>query len=75
MLGKLTGEDKADSGLDLARSKSGLLVHTGELQKYGFWRNFMSKDIQKMRGIVKRFTRGNGKVTPRPEPRWALLEI
>ena len=32
MLGKLTGEDKANSGLDLARGQSGLLVHTSKLQ-------------------------------------------
>ena len=33
VLGKLTGEDQAHSGLDLARSESGLLVHASKLQE------------------------------------------
>lgn len=31
MLGKLTGEDEADSGLDFARSDSRLLVVAGQV--------------------------------------------
>ena len=31
MLGKFTGEDQADRGLDLARGDGGLLVAGGEL--------------------------------------------
>lgn len=31
MLGKLTGEDEADSSLDFARSNSGLLVVAGQV--------------------------------------------
>ena len=35
MLGKLTGEDEADRGLDLARGDGGLLVVGGELGGLG----------------------------------------
>jgi hypothetical protein len=35
VLGKLTGEDQADRGLDLARGDGGLLVVSGELGSLG----------------------------------------
>ena len=51
VLGKLTGEDEADSGLDLAGSESGLLVNASELQE-GIGGEMVRQQINILRSVV-----------------------